>query len=534
MTATVVSEFIQTQIERLKTTTFLDDNNEESKVWDMLKPHEQLAYQNLNITLSEVAGSCTERVSCYHSSGALLYNVSTEYMLTEDSEITTLSMTAVCIGCVRYKLNRLLFKNFIDLNWWSMWRHEELLINKDFFARPDYELPECKVCHHDILPADKWTQGNMNTNRLLVTQEDTDYTMHKNCATLCYECDAVYASTHDMTSVDNHWLCAKCFADVDTISDCNECGTYTTDDTIYSSFRDSNLCQSCYDTAVECPDCNEEYYEDDGHDCEEEDNGPINSYSYKPRPVFYGNAKYYLGFELEVESGDSNRRTDNAFKVIEALGNRIYLKEDGSLSHGFEIVSHPHSLDEYHNKFDWSILTKLRARGVRSWNTSTCGLHVHVSRTAFDTPEFNWTEHENHLIRFNKFIYDNQVQVEQIAGRSNNNYASFSDKGRVIKKIKGGYQNSNRYSAVNIQPEKTVEIRVFKGSLRIERVLSGIEFTHAAVEYTRHLKIVPKSKPFSWAHFVGFVSANVDTYPNLFTIINEVFKKETQTIEGEN
>jgi hypothetical protein len=235
--------------------------------------------------------------------------------------------------------------------------------------------------------------------------------------------------------------------------------------------------------------------------------------------------------ELEVEVCGDDSRHECASEVLRVLEDRAYLKEDGSLSNGFEIVTHPHTLFAYQNDVDWDFLKRLSKMGVRSWNRSNCGLHVHVSRTAFQTETYAGTE--AHKVRFNKLIYDNQRQVERLAGRKNNHYASFTDKGKIIAKVKYGNQSSGRYSAVNMEPENTIEIRVFKGSLRKERVLSGIEFVAAAVEYTRNLKIQHKAAPFAWARFVHYVTANSDTYPNLFIIMNETFEKDNDP-NGDN
>jgi hypothetical protein len=122
-----------------------------------------------------------------------------------------------------------------------------------------------------------------------------------------------------------------------------------------------------------------------------------------------------------------------------------------------------------------------------------------------------------------KLIYDNQRQVERISGRSDNNYATFQDKGNLVRKIKQGYQLSGRYSAINTENDNTIEVRVFKGSLRRERVLSALEFVHASVEYTRDMKVTSKNHALSWLKFTGYVSANAELYPNLVTIMSESF-----------
>jgi len=126
-----------------------------------------------------------------------------------------------------------------------------------------------------------------------------------------------------------------------------------------------------------------------------------------------------------------------------------------------------------------------------------------------------------------KLIYDNQRQVERIAGRASAHYANFADKGNLVHKIKYGHQSNGRMSAVNTENSETIEIRVFKGSLRKERVLSAIEFIHACVEYTRDIKVTSKNLALSWIKFTGYVGQNAELYPNLVTIMGESFANDS-------
>jgi hypothetical protein len=215
------------------------------------------------------------------------------------------------------------------------------------------------------------------------------------------------------------------------------------------------------------------------------------------------------------------------------FGGHVYLKDDGSLNDGFEIVTHPHTLTEYQTNFNWDALSKLKNQGLRSWNTSTCGLHVHVSREAFAVEgvrlsyEQRILRRQAHELRFMKLIYDNERQVCRIAGRGGNHYASFMDKGKLVNKVKRGVQQNGRYSAVNTDNDNTLEVRVFKGSLRPERVLSALEFVTASVEYTRDLPINGKNNALSWLRFTGYVAQHAETYPNLALIMNESFSSDS-------
>lgn len=378
--------------------------------------------------------------------------------------------------------------------------------------------------------------------------------VHKSCTYLCAECGHRYGllgyhrSNANYTGmrfwdINNVNTCNACYLqwrsqgeqDGYRIEMCRYCDTYiqpgrngAEQSSVYS---DEYACHRCWNQERECDDCNNWYHPDYDHDCYSDNNSRrsygIHSYGYKPSPIFFGGkAPYYFGIELEVESQGNDM--NEALDYLEvALSDRAYLKQDGSLTNGFEIVTHPHSLQELQEQFPWEILKTLKVSGWRSWNTRTCGLHVHVSRTAFTAPTYQ--QRDTHQIKFLKLIYDNKDYVQRLAGRKSS-WAKFDDKGHVIRKVKDGYQSEGRYSAVNVQPDKTLEVRVFRGSLRKERVLAAAEFVGAAVEYTRDLKIIPKNNPFSWDNFMGYALSNNKTYPNLSIILNEMLLKSQSTI----
>jgi hypothetical protein len=247
-----------------------------------------------------------------------------------------------------------------------------------------------------------------------------------------------------------------------------------------------------------------------------------------------------MGFELEVESRGSSSRYDGARLAQDTLDKHAYMKADASLDDGFEIVTHPHTLAHYQQDFEWEVLSKLRREGFRSWDTTSCGLHVHVSRTAFggivnyDTSASDILRMQAHQLRFMKLIYDNERQVSRIAGRSSSSYASFSDKGRLVPKVKHGNSERGHFSAVNVENYATLEIRVFKGSLRKERILSALEFVSASVEYTRNLKVTGTNTALSWLRFTAYVSQEATTYPNLALIMSESFTREQDPSDDEN
>ena len=436
------------------------------------------------------------------------------------------------------------------------------------------ETPLCQACNRpEFINCSDSEQRNNRWSFVSAYLADieTEITVHLACTTehphshSCVDCSTIYATTRNrdwrslspilnsqfvtLTQIEGDQRCDSCTSTFyddnggkDNYSTCPEC-----DDIFYNDngswFNDRLYCAGCHDNYVwHCGECDEEQWDGNGHDCQDygdddDNNGSIHSYSYRPSPAFFGKGQYHLGFELEVEARN-NSRYEGASMVQEALGSHAYMKDDGSLSDGFEVVTHPHTLEEYQTKFNWEFTSKLKREGYRSWNTDTCGLHVHVSRTAFGTGANIWDcsgserdqiilKRQAHELRFMKLIYDNQRQVERIAGRSGNHYATFQDKGKLVSKLKFGNQSSGRYSAINTENDATLEVRVFKGSLRKERVLSALEFVTASVEYTRDLKVTSKNQALTWLAFTGYISTHLETYPNLALIMSESFASDT-------
>jgi len=440
--------------------------------------------------------------------------------------------------------------------------------NAEMFPIIAEPLPMCEVCElPELADTTQWKLG-----KVYLADKSTIVNAHRVCSqVICEKCDTPYASTRHrrysgqytiasslfvfILNIEGEQYCDSCQSEFwetnprDDYFECECCETHVHYDNS-GWWNGTRYCNNCIDSNVyECGDCETLRWEGDDHYCENEDNDNdsdlIHSYSYRPSPFFFGSGKYHFGFELEVESR-GNGRFAGAQIAQDSLGGHAYLKEDGSLSDGFEIVTHPHTLDKYQHDFNWGVLDRLKDTGYRSWNTRSCGLHVHVSRTAFGEGD-PWAygissskrsqlilQKQAHELRFMKLIYDNQRQVERIAGRSNNQYATFMDKGSLVRKVKHGFQESGRYSAINTENDATIEVRVFKGSLRKERVLSALEFVHASVEYTRDIKVTSKNHALSWLKFTGYVASNAELYPNLVTIMSESFASDDNPNETDN
>jgi hypothetical protein len=66
---------------------------------------------------------------------------------------------------------------------------------------------------------------------------------------------------------------------------------------------------------------------------------------------------------------------------------------------------------------------------------------------------------------------------------------------------------------------QTVEVRVFKGSLKVERIKAYLQFVHSVAEYTRNLHVSPNENNLMWRKYTGWLRKNEQTYPELVSLI---------------
>lgn len=214
---------------------------------------------------------------------------------------------------------------------------------------------------------------------------------------ICSHCGALIENDN-YKYVNGEIVCIDCVSGY-TVT-CEHCGAIIWDSDNYGD-ENITLCQSCYDSHyTHCYDCdavisNDNAYEYDGEDycysCYEDkvNNQSIREYSYKPEPIFYGEGNRFFGIELEIDDGGrDDYNADDILDIANNGGDYIYIKSDGSLDDGMEIVSHPMSLD-FHKNYCWEdIFAKAISLGYRSHQTSTCGYHIHVNRNSLGkTPE---------------------------------------------------------------------------------------------------------------------------------------------------
>jgi|GEM_PF-5612620 len=332
----------------------------------------------------------------------------------------------------------------------------------------------------------------------------------------CEACDVIFDDNWaGMHNVHNEILCGGCFSD--SYYWCNSCDTVLSHDD-----GDGEYCNNCQD--------------------QEEDDGVIHDYSYKPRAIFFSVpsdaksgapaftvAEPYFGVELEVEATGAYSPSEIAERFLDTMNGgteAYYAKHDGSLSWGVELVSHPRTLASWQALGDQlaDALATISSMGGKAWERSSTGLHVHMDRRAFNS--------QGHIGRFAYIIASNQPGMVEFCGRDAS-YASFDGlrQGGAVKKAIG--QRSGSHSdAVNFWNSATVEVRTFRSSLAGARVLGAIELVHALTQYTATMTtrdIVLGAS--SWDSIKEWVIENKTTYPNASYIFEGNRFKVGRTIQ---
>jgi len=306
--------------------------------------------------------------------------------------------------------------------------------------------------------------------------------------------------------------------DNEPVAYCENCSCDLWDETDIYEYDGYGYCESCYNNLR--------------YDSDQSDSEWIRDHDFKPTPYFHmdngrrshnqpyvaGHPQIAFGLEIETESTGVWEPEDGAEFITNECNGLVYCKSDGSLDHGFEIVTHPMSYKYAHDAdFLWSSLNHLRKKGFKAWQTSTCGLHIHISRNAFlndgHKQKFFYfmfgSANKNardcsHIASIKKFAgrdthwskFDREAFLGECpVGRDDDGTYIFGAptlgdiaKGYTVNKKTGERMPTSgaadRYLAVNRNPRHTFELRFFRPSLRPATALACIEFTQCVFDYT--------------------------------------------------
>ena len=252
-----------------------------------------------------------------------------------------------------------------------------------------------------------------------------------------------------------------------------------------------------------------------------------NYHANKGNYIYYGNVPYRIGAEVEVDTDDwTANREETARKVQNILGEHAYYEEDGSLSEeGFEIITHPHTIDEFF-RLEWEkVFSVLLDDGYRAHDAGNCGLHLHFSREWFGETEAERVQNIARLVMFYDRNFETLLKLSRRVETGycerdyiSNHYADIeteADAENLVDDKKCG----SRYTAVNLtcyDRHGTIEFRLGRGTLNYNTFRAWVDIHRAIVEQS--------TRPHSY-DFTEWVNAST-VEPNTLDYINRRLGKD--------
>lgn len=412
----------------------------------------------------------------------------------------------------------------------------------EFFSHDDIRNVEgenlCQDCFdEDYFVCDSCGLATSNDERNEVGRDAFCQECFDDNFTHCDGCSEPIAND-DIRSVGGEPLCGVCYEERYTT--CDSCGEDVLREYVYACDCDV-FCEECYhERFMNCPDCGEDFPCDEMHWSEGRDdyfceacrgacdNGAINDYSFKPNPVFYhlvtkGHFSIrripralYFGVETEIELPDRA----NADALAESIADEFfYCKYDSSLSYGFEIVTMP---------FTWEYMTKnrerflpmfqLRNEGARSYNTSTCGMHVHMSRAAFSHLQ---------LLKFIVMFYDYPDFTFRVSRRTRGRFDCYARCEKPDNVVDLARHNSPTWAggrgALNFSNYHTIECRIFRGTLNPYGWFANMEYLKSLFDFcTGH-----GLKDINPVNYLSWMEDHQHEFPNFYKVHMPRLKSES-------
>lgn len=165
------------------------------------------------------------------------------------------------------------------------------------------------------------------------------------------------------------------------------------------------------------------------------------------------------------------------------------------------------------------VFSEMISNGYESHNTSTCGLHFHVTRPFYDEIEeldYN-SDYRRELIEKQGNIIDRIILVMETYKDELMNFSRRSDSQMHWCQFLSDYKHTDkidstiyikenkhgtgRYMALNLENDATIEFRLFRGTLKYETFMASVEFVNNIVTLCSDLSI--PLKDITWDKLVA-------------------------------
>jgi len=218
----------------------------------------------------------------------------------------------------------------------------------------------------------------------------------------------------------------------------------------------------------------------------------------------------YLGIEMEFQV---DKEKAGRLYVGNTMFGHALMKDDGSITNGFELVSRPAGYWTHILKYD-SFLTNLPEY---IHPHKSCGMHVHISRTAFTYLG------AGKLVEFMN-RKDNKDFVKLIAGRGTTSYQNRDDNYDKYTPYRQAVKDKyvGRYNFVNLNNKKTIELRIFATPANKLEFNIRMQFVKAMIEYCKPaIHSVSLEQQTYFKSFVTWLDNTKKDFKELNTYIKE-------------
>jgi len=283
------------------------------------------------------------------------------------------------------------------------------------------------------------------------------------------------------------------------------------------------------------------WYEDEPDERPDEPTDELMDYSTNVCSVLRGpqiastsGGPFTIGVELEVYADD---RDEFVSDVLSEHSDDLICKSDGSLDsdYGVELVTRPLLPKQAIDLFECMDFPS----GTTAWDNGQCGMHVHIDSRAFD---------EDSFAKFMSFWNDpkNASFIRSVAGRHPDRDEQARDYARLesmdfdgepnakerLQKSSAGVQRyrcvnlcnlrRSSYERLGLDPisrslgtSDTVELRIFRATLRKERLLAQIEMAVASVHFSRF----DPEGPHTAKAFKTWLAEHAGEFPKLASFV---------------
>ncbi|MFP4047978.1 MAG: hypothetical protein ACLFT4_09520, partial [Bacteroidales bacterium] len=338
----------------------------------------------------------------------------------------------------------------------------------------------------------------------------------------CVDCHKLFDIDDLNESPDGELRCDDCFTEL--YAECDYCGRLINRHAEYYMIPDTGrytgdlLCDRCYEEMyTSCDNCGEELDREEAlignagqplctmcyEEEDQNDHRIIAYHCFEGDWKFHGNGPRFYGLEIEIEARHDIEESADAVRD-NFNSNEVIMMEDGSISgDGFEIITHPADLENV-RKFAERLgnLTDT----CKGFHAKSCGMHIHFNKKSVS---------ELQLAKFLLFFANNKEFIEFIGQRPQTEYWKHENVDSITDKIKNP-SSYERYEAINLGNDKTIEVRVFQSNLRTDRVMKNVLFIESLLQFCNEFKLENMSKD----KYKEFLIKNHNKYKEVYDYVH--------------